>query len=162
MLFAFLQLALLALGLTAAFVLFLSVKREMDVQARMNRVRWDDVTTQLSVAESAPKPPSTDFHPAMTALSGMNQNTRIQAVRLLRRGEDVAHIAAAFGIARNEVELLVRVHQLSTRRASAHSNTRSSTLDASYSTSSLTSAVRTTDTILTISAPKNAAPNPST
>jgi hypothetical protein len=162
MLIAFLQLAFLALGLTATLVLFLSIKREMHVQARINRVRWDNVTTQIRVAEPAPNPQSNDVRPPRVAFSAMNQSTRIQAVRLLRRGEDVSHIAAAFGIPRNEVELLVRVHQLSTKRSSAPPSTPPSTLDAPYSTSSLTSAVRTTDTMLTINAPKNAAPNPST
>ncbi|SRR5579871_3765766 len=145
MLFSFLQLALLALGLTAALVLFLNVKRETEVQARLNRVRWDEVLTQLRAAEQAAAPPRAD---KVMAFSAMNQNTRIQAIRLLRRGEDVSHIAAAFGIPRKEVELLVRVHQLGARRAAQ--------------ASSLTTAVSTTDTMLTISAPKNAAPNPST
>jgi Protein of unknown function (DUF2802) len=148
MLFSFLQLALLALGLTAACVLFLNVKREMDVQARLNRVRWDDVLTQLRAGEEAAKAASTGIRPPMIAFSAMNQSTRMQAVRLLRRGEDVSHIAAAFGIPRKEVELLVRVHQLSGRRAAQ--------------ASSLTTAVSTTETMLTISAPKNAEPNPST
>jgi hypothetical protein len=146
--FHLLLLALLSLGLSATFVLFLNVKREMDVQARINRVRWDDAITQIHGAEPAPPPPSTDVRPPLIAYSAMNQNTRIQAVRLLRRGEDVSHIAAAFGIPRREVELLVRVHQLSAKRATQ--------------SSSLTRAVRTTDTTLTISAPKKAAPNPST
>jgi hypothetical protein len=145
MLFPFLQLSLLALGLTAACVLFLSVKREIDMQARINRVRWDDVLTQFRTAEESAK---AEIQRPGIACSAMNQNTRIQAVRLLRRGEDVSHIAAAFGIPRKEVELLVRVHQLGARRA-AHA-------------SSLTTAVSTTDTMLTINAPKNAEPNPST
>lgn len=145
MLFSFLQLALLALGLTAAFVLFLNVKRELDVQARINRVRWDEALTQLRTAEESAK---AEIRQPVIAFRAMNQNTRIQAVRLLRRGEDVSHIAAAFGIPRKEVELLVRVHQLSSRRAAQ--------------ASSLTTAVSTTDTMLTISAPKNAEPNPST
>ena len=38
-------------------------------------------------------------------------------MRLLRRGEDVGHIAAALGVLRAEVELLVRVQQMSTKRA---------------------------------------------
>ena len=143
MLFSFLQLALLALGLTAALVLFLGAKREMEVQARINRVRWDDMLTQLRAAEQARAP----LQPVI-AFSAMNQSTRIQAVRLLRRGEDVSHIAAAFGIPRKEVELLFRVQQLGSKRAAQ--------------SSSLTNAVRTTDTTLTISAPKNAEPNPST
>jgi hypothetical protein len=119
MIFSLVQLALFALGLAAALVLFLSVQREMYIQARINRVRWDEVLDHLSRTEPAnpvsepPAPASTPLSP----LSGMNLNTRIQALRLLRRGEDVSHVAAAFGLPRSEVELLVRVHQLGVKRA---------------------------------------------
>jgi hypothetical protein len=48
----------------------------------------------------------------------MNQTRRVHALRLLRRGEDVAHIAAVLEVPRSEVELLVRVYQ-ATRAAAA-------------------------------------------
>jgi DNA-binding NarL/FixJ family response regulator len=101
-----LQLALFALCLAAIYV-----------QARIARVRdrahdradFEKALAQLrEAAQTAPEP---------NPLSGMNLNKRTQAVRLLRRGEDVGHIAAALGVPRGEVELLVRVQQMSAHRA---------------------------------------------
>ena len=43
---------------------------------------------------------------------GMNLNRRVQALRLLRRGENLEHIAAALGVPLCEIELLVRIEQL--------------------------------------------------
>jgi hypothetical protein len=88
-----LQLALLALGLAAMYA-----------QARMNRSHFNKVLAQLA---QSPEP---------IPHSGMNLNKRTQAVRLLRRGEDVGHVAAALGVPRGEVELLVRVRQMSAKR----------------------------------------------
>ena len=42
---------------------------------------------------------------------------RIQGIRMLRRGENSAHIAAALAMPRQEVELLIRVHQMGADRA---------------------------------------------
>jgi len=49
---------------------------------------------------------------APSARPGMNLSRRVQALRLLRRGEDLGHIAAALGVPRNEVELVVRIHRI--------------------------------------------------
>jgi hypothetical protein len=43
---------------------------------------------------------------------GLNVNRRVHVQRLLRKGEDPAHIAAALGIPRAEVDLLIRVQDL--------------------------------------------------
>lgn len=104
------QFGFLALGLMAALALFLSLKREMQAQARKNRARVDELLERLQPAE--PPPPH-----AEPLRSGINLNRRVQALRLLRRGEDVGHIAAALGVPRREVDLLVRVHRISARRA---------------------------------------------
>ena len=81
------------------------------------RARMDAIQARLMEAEHpAPEPAAT----AISLLrSGMNVSKRVQAMRLLRRGENVAHIAAALGVPRREVELLIRVHQLSTARAAS-------------------------------------------
>jgi len=97
------QYVLLALGLMASLLLFLSVKREI----RNSQRRMEQMAAELGekAAQEAPV-----FAPS-PARSGMNLNKRVLAIRLLRRGEDVAHIAAALGVPRSEVELLVRVQQ---------------------------------------------------
>jgi hypothetical protein len=130
-------LGLLALGLAAALALFLSVKRELRAQARANRARLlalgvslDQILQQLNKAPLNDTPPpapenaeigdphTAPYTPIHTPLrSGMNLSKRLQAMRLLRRGEDIGHVAAALGVPRREVELLVRVQEFSARRA---------------------------------------------
>jgi hypothetical protein len=44
---------------------------------------------------------------------------RVHATRMMRRGEDISHIAAALGVPRREVELLIRVQELSKARAAS-------------------------------------------
>jgi len=115
------ELGLLAAGLAAVLLLFVSVKQEIRVQARKNRARMDTVLQQFQDAgrrspeNGASQNESASPHAALR--SGMNLNRRVQAERLLRRGEDVGHVAAALGIPRREVELLVHVQKLSARRA---------------------------------------------
>jgi hypothetical protein len=49
--------------------------------------------------------------------SAVNMSKRIRAIRMLRRGENSAHITAALAMPRQEVELLIRVHQMGADRA---------------------------------------------
>jgi hypothetical protein len=74
---------------------------------------------RLSEAERAPQPPmqesAVSFVPAPLR-AGLNLNKRVHAMRMLRRGEDVSHIAAALGVPRKEVELLIRVQTIGRAR----------------------------------------------
>jgi hypothetical protein len=98
-----------AAGLAGSLALFWGVKREIHAQARRNSKRMD----QLSRALDAPaKEPEPVYLPAVTLRSGLNVSTRVQAMRMVRRNEDVSHIAAALGVTRREVELLIRVHSM--------------------------------------------------
>ncbi len=107
---------LLALGLAAGLSLFLTLKYEVRVRARKDRARMDAMLKRLQDAERpAPEPPA---FPPMLLRAGMNMSKRVQAVRLLRRGEDISHVAAALGVTRREIELLMRVQKLSAQRAS--------------------------------------------
>jgi len=117
----FVLFGLLALGLAAALALFVSLKYEVRVQANIDRARMDAILKRLQDAESRPSA-SSAAPPAPEPIllrSGMNLSKRVQAVRLLRRGEDVSHVAAALGVTRREVELLMRVQKLSVQRASS-------------------------------------------
>jgi hypothetical protein len=90
---------LLATGLGASLLLFLSLKREIQrARARMEK----------GLAEKKAETPEPVLIPAQPR-SGININRRVHALRMLRRGEDVAHVAAALGVPRREIELLVRV-----------------------------------------------------
>jgi hypothetical protein len=118
MIYSLLPFALLTVGLSGALVLFLSIKREMHLQSRSHRVSIDQILDRLREAEE-PAPAPAMLLPPLTLRAGLNVQRRVQALRLLRRGEDIAHIAAALSVPRSEVELLIRVQELSSRRAAA-------------------------------------------
>ena len=103
---ALLPYAAVALGLTVTLALFLSVKIEVQRNARRERKRVDDMLDRLK--EAAPLPAETVFVP-VALQPGFNINRRVHAARLLRKGEQVGHIAAVLGVPRAEVELLARV-----------------------------------------------------
>jgi hypothetical protein len=120
------ELGLLAAGLAAVLALFLSVKQEIHAQARKHRTRMDQMLQQLQDAQRLllenGASEGTDGNqaaafPYEVRRSGMNLSKRVQAERLMRRGEDVSHVAAALGVSRREIELLMRVQRLSARRA---------------------------------------------
>jgi hypothetical protein len=108
--------AAVALGLIATLALFLSLKVEVQRNTRRERKRVDEMLGRLK--EATPTPPETVFVP-VALQPGFNINRRVHAARLLRKGEDVAHIAAVLGVPRAEVELLARVHGMVTNRAAA-------------------------------------------
>jgi hypothetical protein len=105
--------AAVALGLAVTLVLFLSVKIEMQRNARRERKRVDEMLGRLQEAAPAPE---TVYVPA-TLQPGLNINRRAHAGRLLRRGEDAAHVAAVLGVPRAEVELLARVQEMTAAAA---------------------------------------------
>ena len=111
-----------AAGLALCLCLFVSVRR--DIQRLHTRVKQseasagmadEDLLTRLQgllarlneVEQCAsllvPPPPPR---------SGLNLSARTQAIRLFRRGDDPRHIATVLGLPRNEIELLIKVHQL--------------------------------------------------
>ncbi len=118
------ELGLLAAGLAAALALFLSVKQEIRAQARKNRARMEQALQRLEQArlalENGPPVNAATASPQTIPRSGMNLNRRVQAERLLRRGEDIGHVAAALGVPRREIELLIHVQKLSARRAAGN------------------------------------------
>jgi hypothetical protein len=94
--------------------LFLSLKREIQGSSRKHRKRLEAVEKRLSEAWQSGPGEETSLPPLPPApfplRPGFNLNKRVHAVRMLRRGKDVGHIAAALGVPRKEVELLIRVH----------------------------------------------------
>src|SRR5437879_4474827 len=103
-----LQSILLALGLMASLFLFLSLKREIRISAGKQRDKIEAMEKRLLDASvTIPVPEPMLLPPAPR--SGFNLNKRVHAMRMLRRGEDLAHIAAALGVPRKGVELLIRV-----------------------------------------------------
>jgi hypothetical protein len=106
---ALFQYALLVLGLTGSLVLFLNMKREMRSQATKQGARIEELASKTYAAPPAAEP----VYIAVAPTSGLNVSKRVQAMRMLRRREDVSHVAAALGVTRAEIELLIRVQKLS-------------------------------------------------
>jgi hypothetical protein len=111
-----------AVGLAACLYLFLSAKREM--RAAMRRLEKDRTVMETAIRlisaecrELAEKLRETEERAGMLVApmptrSGLNLNTRTQALRMLRRGDRPEQVAAALGIPESEVELLVKVQQV--------------------------------------------------
>lgn len=110
---ALLPYLLIAAGLLSTLALFATLKFEMRRDARRQKKRLEEMLARLDEAGRAPEPV---FAPALPR-AGMNLSNRVHALRMLRRGEDVAHVAAALGVPRREVELLVRVQEIGKARA---------------------------------------------
>lgn len=134
---AVLQDALLGLGLIAGSVLILGTKREIRRETRRREKALEVLAAKVEALPLERKrtamepavagPSTTDANVPLTnpdviadavpLRSGVNLNWRVQALRLLRRGQDIAHVSTALGVPRREIELLIRVHQLASGRA---------------------------------------------
>lgn len=106
---------LLSLSLIGNLVGFLVLVHQMQVTNSRNRRSFDQKLDELfqKISMAPPRPAEPAFAPPPVR-SGLNIEKRLQAVRMFRRNEDISHIAAAIGVARQEVELLIRVHKMTT------------------------------------------------
>ncbi len=112
MIHALIQYVLLVMGLGATLSLFFSVKREIQANASKNRRRMEEISARLNDAYT--REPEMVYVPAPAAArSGLNLSKRVQAMRMLRRNEDISHVAAALSVTRKEIELLIRVQGMS-------------------------------------------------
>ncbi len=101
--------SLLATGLAACLGLFWSVKREIYAHALKSRKSIAELSRTLEAPVKEAEPV---YVPGAAPRAGLNVSKRVQAMRMVRRNENVSHIAAALGVTRREVELLIRVHQM--------------------------------------------------
>jgi hypothetical protein len=109
---------LIAAGLLSTLALFVTLKRDASRLAQRQRTRMEEMIARLDEAERLPQPapePAETFVPTPLR-AGLNLNKRVHAMRMLRRGEDISHIAAALGVPRREVELLIRVQSMGRAR----------------------------------------------
>jgi hypothetical protein len=132
---------LLSLSVAGVLAMYLSLKRDMAAQARRNRrvegmlLRLKEAGAAIAAGVSAQRAggpggggDDAGFVSSPLAFAhagprpGMNVSRRVQALRLLRRGEDLGYIASALGVPRCEVELLVRVHRLATATTASPEN----------------------------------------
>ena len=120
-LIAVLPYILIAAGLLSTLALFATLKREILRYANRDKRRLENMMARLLEAERVPEPVAI-AEPALAVVpaplhGGLNLSKRVHAMRMLRRGEDVAHIAAALGVPRREVELMIRVQSIGKARA---------------------------------------------
>jgi hypothetical protein len=109
---------LIAAGLLSTLALFVALKREMRGQAQRQKTRMEEMLARLDEAERPPEiaPEPAEIFVPTPLRAGLNLNKRVHAMRMLRRGEDISHIAAALGVPRREVELLIRVQSIGRAR----------------------------------------------
>jgi hypothetical protein len=100
-----------ALAVAAILTLFLTFKREVHITVHRERKRVDAMLKRLEGATPSLPPPEPVYIP-VSLRPGLNLTRRVHAVRMLKRGDETAHIAAALGIPIREVELLVRVQKI--------------------------------------------------
>jgi len=120
--------ALLALAAVAGLFIFISVEREIRrLKSRLEplkntelagqhelQIQLDDLSARLREAEERSSAPIQ----AQPATSGVNLNKRNQVIRMSRRGQPAANIAASLSMSRREVELLLKIHALSLSKLS--------------------------------------------
>ncbi|MGD0616052.1 MAG: hypothetical protein ABSB67_00165 [Bryobacteraceae bacterium] len=116
---------LLAAGLIACIVLFISLKLEIRRKPGGSNGNVEETVDGLSAAfeqirarlEDAMQPP-----PAPTVWSGnasVNLNRRGQVLRLFRRGDTPRQIASALGMRQGEVDLIIKIHRMVLNSAGA-------------------------------------------
>lgn len=121
---------LIAAGLLASLALFLTLKREICKQAQRYKIRMEEMVVRLNKAERPPPSPPVLEEPPLPFVpaplrAGLNLNKRVHAMRMLRRGEDISHVAAALGVPRKEVELLIRVQSIAKARVASAASDQS-------------------------------------
>jgi hypothetical protein len=114
--------ALLAVGLIASLCLSLGAQRAIQRQARKHRKAVEELAGRIAaaspvVARAPQEPPPETVRSSSSGVRPMlNLNQRVQALRLLRRGQDIGHVSAVLGMTRKEIELLMRVQELAAAR----------------------------------------------
>ncbi|HUP04076.1 MAG TPA: hypothetical protein VMU19_08805 [Bryobacteraceae bacterium] len=113
------QYGFMALALAACLALFLSMKKEIAMASSGSR---DSAATVAALAAEVAsiRQEMTTVEPRSYAGQKLNLTRRAQALRMERRGEAPATIAATLRVPRNEVDLLLKIQKLSERRTSAH------------------------------------------
>jgi hypothetical protein len=117
----------LAAGLIACILLFLSLKLELRRRpgASSGTHQMEETVDGLSAAFEQIRSRLEDaMQPPVVASSGwsgspsVNLNRRGQVLRLFRRGDTPRQIASALGMRQGEVDLIIKVHQMVLSNAS--------------------------------------------
>jgi hypothetical protein len=125
---------LIACGLSLCMYMFYSLKREIhglrtrllkrdavldaatvDVLAHIEEMRNELREAEQRTAQLVPPAPPK---------SGLNLSSRTQVIRMFRHGEDAGNIASRLGLPKNEVALLLKVHNLAVTGSVGHAVSR--------------------------------------
>jgi hypothetical protein len=112
-----LQYLILGAGLIGLTVLWIGVKTEVhhcEEQIRSLKQELGELRGKGQVESSDPGPVASPG--SATALHSLNLTARGRILRMSRRGESVNTIASALQVPTNEVELTLKLDQLSERR----------------------------------------------
>ena len=105
-------------ALIATLVMFVTAKLEIQQalnEARKARLTLDGALEEMSAGMGQLRAEMATTVVAATVASpgpGLNLTKRTQALRMLRRGETLESIASALRTPRNEIELLVKLQQM--------------------------------------------------
>jgi len=115
--------AALALGLIASLALFFSAKLEMQAVRRSMSATIATLKAELEGIREGLG--NLEMAPASAApAEALNLTKRTQALRMHRRGEPTPSIAAAVRAPRNEIELMLKVQELTNPRSESQSRDR--------------------------------------
>ena len=104
---------LVGLSLVACIFLFLLTKVELCHLRQASDRSRTDLAKKVEEIESAMAGMAPSAPAASPVLRpSINLTKRAQALRMRRRGESLESISAALAVPRNEVELLVKVHEM--------------------------------------------------
>jgi hypothetical protein len=108
----------IAAGLSLCMYVFYALKRELHgIAARLLKrdaanagllAQIEEMRNELREAEQR----TARLVPPAPPKSGLNLSRRTQAIRMFRHGEDAESIASRLGLPKNEVILLLKVHNL--------------------------------------------------
>jgi hypothetical protein len=116
--------AVVALALVASIACFVSTKAEVYRLRRTANASQDVLKRKMEEMQSAVAAISqASSEPAVAAPArplslrpGLNLTRRTQALRMRRRGESAESIAAALSAPRNEIELLLKIYEVTEYR----------------------------------------------
>jgi len=102
-----------ALALVGCASLFIVTKVELSQLRRAADQSRMDLAKKIEEVESAIADiPAAAPAPVLTLRPSINLTKRAQALRMRRRGESLESITAALSVPRNEIELLLKVHEM--------------------------------------------------
>ena len=102
-----------ALALVGCASLFIVTKVELSQLRRAADQSRMDLAKKIEEVESAMADiPAAAPAPMLMVRPSINLTKRAQALRMRRRGESLESITAALSVPRNEIELLLKVHEM--------------------------------------------------